>query len=57
MCVLSYVSNKDYNADLDPLISPSKASDEILKKFPSTAFMIGTNDPLHDESWRLFKKL
>jgi hormone-sensitive lipase len=53
LCIESYIGDVAYNADIDPLISPSKASDEILMRFPKTWILAGTNDPLHDESWRL----
>ena len=52
----SYIP-KDFNANIDPLISPSLASDEILSRFPPTRIVLGTNDPLHDESFRLANKL
>jgi len=38
-------------------MSPSIASDEILARFPPTRIVLGTNDPLHDESFRLANKL
>lgn len=53
LCIESYIGDPLFNADIDPMISPSKASEEILSKFPPTRIVAGTNDPLHDESWRL----
>jgi hormone-sensitive lipase len=52
----SYIP-KEYDANIDPLISPSLASDDILSRFPPTRIILGTNDPLHDESFRLANKL
>ncbi|CAD8106727.1 unnamed protein product [Paramecium sonneborni] len=56
LCISSYVPEQ-FNAISDPLLSPSHASDEILSRFPSTRIVLGTNDPLHDESFRLANKL
>lgn len=56
LCLESYIP-KEYDANIDPLISPSLASDEILSRFPPTRIVLGTNDPLHDESFRLANKL
>ena len=30
------------------LVSPGLAPDEILKQFPKTKIMVGTNDPMRD---------
>ncbi|CAD8190351.1 unnamed protein product [Paramecium pentaurelia] len=56
LCISSYVPEQ-FDAKLDPLMSPSIASDEILVRFPPTRIVLGTNDPLHDESFRLANKL
>jgi hormone-sensitive lipase len=41
----------------NPYLSPTKASDEVLKKFPRTRIMIATNDPIRDESFRFTLRL
>ncbi|CAK56639.1 unnamed protein product (macronuclear) [Paramecium tetraurelia] len=56
LCISSYVPEK-FDASLDPLMSPSIASDEILARFPPTRMVLGTNDPLHDESFRFADRL
>lgn len=56
LCVESYI-RPEFNTLIDPLISPFNASDEILSKFPKTRIIIGTHDPLHDESVRFLLKL
>ncbi|CAK62916.1 unnamed protein product (macronuclear) [Paramecium tetraurelia] len=56
LCISSYVPQQ-FDAASDPLMSPSIASDEILSRFPKTRIVLGTNDPLHDESFRLANKL
>lgn len=52
LCLESYIS-EPFNGKIDPLLSPSKVSDEILSRFPKTRIIVGTYDPLHDESFRL----
>ena len=52
MCMESYIQNKNLRPQEDPLLSPSKASDELLDEFPPSWILAGDNDPLHDESWR-----
>lgn len=39
------------------MLSPSLVSDEILNRFPKTRIVVGTYDPLHDESFRLLLRL
>lgn len=41
----------------DPFISPLIASDELLKKMPPVRVIFGTNDPVHDDIWRLINRL
>lgn len=50
ICVNSYVAPES-DPSLDPFLSPSQASDELLSRFPKTRILIGTDDPLHDESF------
>lgn len=40
----------------DPFISPIYLSDEILAKFPKCKIIVGTNDALHDDCWRLVER-
>jgi hormone-sensitive lipase len=56
LCLDSYVK-PEFDSTMDPLLSPSKASSEILNRFPKTRIVVGTYDPLHDESFRLLHKL
>ncbi|CAK79677.1 unnamed protein product (macronuclear) [Paramecium tetraurelia] len=56
LCLNSYVQ-KEFDSQVDPMLSPSMASDEILRQFPKTRIAVGTYDPLHDESFRLLQKL
>jgi len=41
----------------DPFISPMIASDELMQHMPPVRIVTGSNDPLHDDSWRLLAKL
>jgi len=41
----------------DPFVSPLAASDELLEKMPPVRIVSGSNDPLHDENWRLLHRL
>lgn len=41
----------------DPLISPLIASDELLERLPPIRIVTGTEDPLHDDCWRLLARL
>ncbi|CAD8072851.1 unnamed protein product [Paramecium primaurelia] len=56
LCIRSYVK-KEYNTQIDPMLSPSIVSDEIMRQFPKTRIVVGTQDPLHDESFRFLQKL
>ncbi|TNV84221.1 hypothetical protein FGO68_gene12045 [Halteria grandinella] len=41
----------------NPLVSPSKASDDILRQFPPTKMLVASNDPLRDDSFRFSLRL
>ena len=41
----------------DPLLSPLCASDALLAQLPPVRLLIGSNDPLVDDSWRFFERL
>ena len=41
----------------DPHVSPLMASDELLRQLPPLRLMIGSKDPLLDDSWRFFERL
>jgi len=55
-CADSYIP-PDSKPDSNPYLSPVCASDEILSQLPPVRIVIGTRDPLHDESWRFMHKL
>lgn len=56
--IKSYVPEQEgANPKIDPFISPIFASDELLKGLPTVRIMAGEKDPLHDECWRLLKRL
>lgn len=55
MCLESYSGNTSFQPfplAEHPLMSPVKASGDILSQFPRTRIMIASNDPLRDESFR-----
>jgi hormone-sensitive lipase len=55
MCLDSYTGN---TVDPDnPYISPSFATDDVLRQFPKTRLMVASNDPLRDESFRFTLRL
>jgi hormone-sensitive lipase len=41
----------------NPYLSPVYVNDELLSCLPPIRIVIGTRDPLHDESWRFLNKL
>jgi len=43
--------------DKDPLLSPLKATDDLLKHLPPVRMMVGDRDPFHDDCWRFVDKL
>ena len=52
ICLDSYVKSCDV-IRVDPFLSPLLASDELLKEFPRSIIMVGENDPLNDDGWRM----
>jgi hormone-sensitive lipase len=56
MCLESYAGTLT-DPNTCPYISPIKASDEVLSKFPKTKIMIASNDPLRDESFKFTLRL
>ena len=50
MCLGSYIGSDEGIAQ-NPYLSPLKASDEVLRQFPSTRIMVASNDPLRDGSF------
>ena len=56
LCLQAYMG-EGYKPQLDPYLSPIHASDEFLSKMPPVRIISGTNDPLHDDIWRLMQKL
>jgi len=41
----------------DPFISPLVASEELLKLLPPVRIIVGSKDPLYDDSWRMLARL
>lgn len=56
MCQRSYVG-QDFDPSFDPFLSPLKACDELMKELPPVRIVTGSDDPLHDDSWRLVARL
>jgi len=56
LCISSYVPG-NANPALDPLLSPTHLSEDLLRKLPPMRIMVGDSDPLHDECWRFTDKL
>lgn len=52
----SYLS-PDSDPRTDPLLSPLCASDAWLAQLPPVRLLIGSNDPLLDDTWRFFERL
>jgi len=48
---------KEFDAKLDPYLSPLVASDEFLVKLPPIRILTGSNDPVYDDSWRFMDRL
>ena len=55
-CARAYLGNEFKNLD-DPCISPLNACDEFLKGLPPIRMVVGSKDPLHDDSWRFLAKM
>lgn len=56
-CITAYVPEKEIDYDADWLLSPLRAPDEILAKYPKTYFIAGEFDSLKDDSFRMAHKL
>ncbi len=54
--VSSYVG-EEFKLSEDPYISPLMACDELLEKFPPSRIVVGTADPIEDDSWRFMSRL
>jgi len=57
LCVKAYVGEEGFKPLEDPFISPLVASDELLEKLPPVRLVVGSKDPLHDDSWRFLARL
>jgi hormone-sensitive lipase len=62
LCGMEYYLNPKlihvkHNAQRNPLISPSVAPDDIIKKFPNVYIAVGALDPLFDDSIYLAKRI
>jgi len=55
--VIKAHTGEDIDGAKDPFVSPMLASDELLEKLPPVRIVSGSNDPLHDENWRLLARL
>ena len=56
ICLESYLKG-DLHPESDPLVSPIQASNDTLKKYPSTRIFVGSKDPFHDDCCRLTERL
>jgi hormone-sensitive lipase len=56
LCIKAYIP-EDFKPEWDPFLSPIMASDELLSKMPPIRILSGTNDPLHDDIWKLLQRL
>lgn len=60
ICLESYTGCKNFTDKRiteHPFVSPIKASDSILRRFPKTKIMVASNDPLRDESFKFAVRL
>jgi len=46
MCLDSYLNGENLDPDTNPLISPLKASRNVLERMPSIRIIVGNKDPL-----------
>jgi len=56
-CGDSYKGDIGSKRDNDPFMSPILISDNILKLLPKVRIMVGSSDPLRDDSFRFLKRL
>jgi hormone-sensitive lipase len=56
LCLKAYIP-EEFKPEWDPFLSPIMASDELLSKMPPIRVLSGTNDPLHDDIWKLLQRL
>jgi len=52
----SYV-DPEFNHLEDPFICPMLAGEELLGKMPPIRIVVGSEDALYDDNWRLIRKL
>jgi len=57
LCVKAYAGDGEFKTLEDPFISPLVASDELLEKLPPVRLVVGSKDPLHDDSFRFLARL
>eukprot|EP00340_Litonotus_pictus_P012464 CAMPEP_0170537616 /NCGR_PEP_ID=MMETSP0209-20121228/102821_1 /TAXON_ID=665100 ORGANISM="Litonotus pictus, Strain P1" /NCGR_SAMPLE_ID=MMETSP0209 /ASSEMBLY_ACC=CAM_ASM_000301 /LENGTH=113 /DNA_ID=CAMNT_0010839149 /DNA_START=1426 /DNA_END=1764 /DNA_ORIENTATION=+ len=50
-------STLNYRGDSNPFLSPIIVDDAILRKFPSVRIIVGSKDPLRDDSLRLLERM
>lgn len=53
--IIAYVGN--FQDKKSMYITPLNAKDDILRKYPTTYFFVGSSDPLSDDSFRMLEKL
>ncbi len=46
----------EYIDDNDPFLHPIIAEDSLIKKMPKTLIVVGSSDPLRDDSIRYLKR-
>lgn len=56
-CLSCYIREGQLDPRHNFYLSPVAAPDSYLKEFPPTHFFVGSQDPLEDDSWRLFERL
>ena len=54
LCSEMYVGEWDRR---DKYLSPLEVEEEVMSQFPPVRIVIGTEDPLHDDCWRLVERL
>jgi len=56
LCARAYL-NDEFKSLEDPCISPLIACKEFLERLPPIRMIVGSKDPLHDDSWRFLAKM
>lgn len=56
LCLKAYIP-EEFKPEIDPFLSSIVAEDKLLSKLPPIRIITGTNDPLHDDVWKLLQRL